>query len=364
MPSFVAMLNVMRALLLGLLSVLRSRRHNALYIAALEQQLGVLRREKVRPTLSVFDRAFWIGLCRHWAAWRSALAIVQPETVLRWHRAGYRLFWRWRSQAGRPRIPKEHAELIRSISRQHPELGEDQIALELETKLGVRHSPSTVRRYRWRAPKPPGPPRHPSQSWRTFLTNHAGAIWACDFVVQATARFIPVYIFVVIELRSRQVVWINATPNPSLDWVKAQIRQAAPFDSGPKFLIHDNDGIFGQFRKSKRPFRCELDRWLKHAMGMRGIPTPYGAPNANAHVKRFNRTLREQLLRHFIFVNPRHLVRLLRRYTEYYNRARPSQAIGKIPDPYPELRATPPSTGKVVALPVLGGLHHDYRRAA
>jgi transposase InsO family protein len=272
-----------------------------------------------------------------------------------------------RCHFGRPRIPDEHIDFIRTISRHHPELGEDQIALELEAKLGVRHSPSTVRRYRWRPPRrPENRPGLPSQSWRTLFENHIDAIWACDFVVELIDLALPVYIFVVMELGSRRIVWVNVTTSPSLDWVKAQIRQAAPFDSAPKFLIHDNDGIFGQFRKREkgRPFRCELDRWLEQSMGVHGIPIPYRAPNANAHVERFNRTLREQVLRHFVFINPRHLLRVLRRYVEYYNRARPSQAIGKIPDPYPALRGPPPSSGKLVALPVLGGLHHDYRRAA
>ena len=159
---------------------------------------------------------------------------------------------------------------------------------------------------------------------------------------------------------------MNATTSPSLNWVKAQIRQAAPFDERPKFLIHDNDGCFGQFRKREpgRPFRCELDRWLHHALGTRGIPIPYGAPNANAVCERVNRSLRERVLNHFIFLNARHLLRVLRRYVEYHNRARPSQATRRIPDPYPELRGPPPTAGELVALPVLGGLHHDYRRAA
>jgi hypothetical protein len=149
---------------------------------------------------------------------------------------GFRFYWRLRCKLGRPAIPRDHVELIRTISREHPELGEDQIALELETKLGVRHSPSTVRRYRWRAPAPRPPDRRSSQSWRTFLSNHADSIWACDFVVQVTALFVPVYIFVILELGSRRIVWVNVTTSPSLDWVKAQIRQTCPFDEGPKFF--------------------------------------------------------------------------------------------------------------------------------
>ena len=359
------MLNVVRSVLVGLVALLRTRASLAVQVAALEQQLGVLTRHKPRPRLSVFDRMFWIALCRNWTGWTRALVIVKPATVLRWHRAGYRLFWSWRSRLGRPRIPREHIDLIRQLGNEHPELGEDQLALELEAKLGVRHASSTIRRYRLR-PTPPERPRRDSQSWSTFIRNHADAIWACDFLVQYTARFTGVYIFVIVELGSRRIVWLNATESPSLAWVQSQIRQACPEDCAPRFLIHDNDGIFGQLRKrAERPrFRCSLDAWLATVMGIRGIPIPYRARNANAHAERLNRTLREHVLDHFVFLNARHVVRVLREYVRYYNHARPSQAIGKIPDPYPELRSRPPPRGRVVALPVLGGLHHDYRRAA
>ncbi|MEZ4224582.1 MAG: hypothetical protein R3B13_26765 [Polyangiaceae bacterium] len=185
------MLNVLRALLWGLVSSVRSRAHTAAQLAALEQQLGVLIREGKRPKLSVFERMSWIALCRNWPCWREALVFMKPATVLGWHRIGYKMFWKWKSRCGRPRIPREHIDLIRSLSREHPELGEDQLALELEEKLGVRHAASTVRRYRWRAPRPK-PPKRDSQNWRTFIRNHADGIWACDFVVQRSARFVSI----------------------------------------------------------------------------------------------------------------------------------------------------------------------------
>jgi transposase InsO family protein len=361
------MLDILRALVKGLVSFFRRRLHTALYIAALEQQLGMYIRENRKPRARFFDKAFWITLVRTWPHWRKALMVFKPATAIGWHTRGFRFFWSWRSKRGRPAIPREHIELIRTVSREHPELGEDQLALELEKKLGVRHAASTIRRYRFQPPEPWRARRGPSQSWGTFLKNHADSIWACDFVVQATALFVPVYIFVIVELHSRRIAWVNATASPSLDWVEAQIRQACPFDEKPRFLIHDNDGIFGQFGGRGRKqygFRCRLDHWLHHTLGIEGIPTPYRAPNANAYAERVNRSLRERVLNHFVFLNVRHLMRVLRQYVEYHNRARPSQAIDGIPDPYPELRRPPPSTGKVVALPVLGGLHHDYRRAA
>ena len=135
-------------------------------------------------------------------------------------------------------------------------------------------------------------------------------------------------------------------------------------------MLHDNDGIFGQFRDRKRRgekdrrYRCHLDLWLAEVMGIDGIPIPYGAPNASPHIERFNRTLREEALNHFIFQNAQHVRRVCSEYVDFYNRARPSQALHAIPDPYPELRKPPTTNGKLIGLPVLGGVQHDYRLAA
>lgn len=165
----------------------------------------------------------------------------------------------------------------------------------------------------------------------------------------------------------------NATTSPTLPWVKQQLREATPWGQTPRFLIHDNDGIFGQFSQRptttrgngrKRTYRCHLDLWLDSVMGIEGIPIPYGAPNANAHLERFNRTLREDALNHFVFFGVGHIRQVMEEFIEYYNRARPSQAIHAIPQPYPELKESPVSGARLVAKPVLGGLHHDYRLAA
>ena len=152
--------------------------------------------------------------------------------------------------------------------------------------------------------------------------------------------------------------------------VKQQIRQVTAWGQTPRFLVHDNDAIFGQYRDGQRRgekgrrYRCQLDLWLAEVIGIQGLPIPYGAPNASPYVERFNRTLREEALNHFIFVSPGHILRVCQQFVEYYNRARPSQALHGIPDPYPELKNPPAATGEVMALPVLGGLTHDYRRAA
>ncbi len=228
--------------------------------------------------------------------------------------------------------------------------------------FGIGDAASTVRRYMTRRTMPGD-----GQSWRRFITNHSREVFACDFLVQYIARFEVVSVFVVMEVASRRIALINATRRPTLDWVKGQIREIAVFEGGPRFLVHDNDGIYGQFGGGRpgRSFRCQLDLWLSEVRGIRGIPIPYRAPNANARIERFNQALRREALDHFIFLNDKHIRRVCLEYVEFYNRARPSQATGTIPDPYPELEVRPSAKAtRVVGLPVLGGLRNDYRRVA
>ena len=361
------MLRALRILVSTIRAATRSRSDLLLEIAALRQQLDVYRRQVSRPKLTRRDRVFWIWLRRHWSGWKNALVIVKPDTVLKWHRNGYRAYWRWKSkgQPGRPRIPRRHIEFIRRISGDNPEWGEDKIALELKLKLGVEHSPSTIRRYMVETGSPPR-----SSTWKQFLASHAEQIFVMDFTTQILWNYATRHVLVIMLLKTRGVVHVGVTATPTLDWVKQQIREATPWNNGPRFLIHDNDGIFGQFRDGKRRgekgrrYRCRLDLWLADVMGIEGIPIPYGAPNASPHIERFNRTLREEALNHFIFVDVKHVQRVCAQYREFYNGARPSQALHAIPDPYPELQKPPPKTGKMVALPVLGGVQHDYRLAA
>jgi transposase InsO family protein len=191
-----------------------------------------------------------------------------------------------------------------------------------------------------------------------------------DFLTRHTAFFVVVCVFVVMEIASRRIVLINVTTSPGLAWVRQQIRQATAWCEPPRFLVHDNDGIFGQFRDRRRRgdrqrrYRSHLDLWLTEVMGIEGIPIPYGAPNASPHIERFNRTLREEALNHFIFLDAKHILEVCREYVDFYNRARPSQALHAIPDRYPELKKPPSITGKLIALPVLGGVQHDCRLAA
>jgi hypothetical protein len=343
-------------------SFFRGKRTLVLENLALRQQLAVYKRAQNRPRLRSTDRAFWVWLSKFWDGWRTPLLLVRPETVIGWHRQGFKLDWRWKSRTkkiGRPTIPREHIAFIMRMSRENPSWGEDKINEELRVKFGVRHSTSIIRKYMTKRR-----PHRGGQKWRTFVQNHSHELYACDFMTQYTALFTIAYVFVVMEIGTRRIVRCHVTESPTLDWVKIQIRDIAAFDRKPRFLLHDNDGIFGQFGRRKDGFRCHLDRWLSTMMDIKGLPTPYYAPNANAHVERFHRTLREDALNHFIFFNAAHVGRIVREFIEYYNGARPSQATHAIPDPYPALIEKPTAGGKLIGFPVLGGVQHDYRLAA
>jgi len=253
------------------------------------------------------------------------------------------------------------------MSSENPSWGEDRVALELKLKLGIAVAPSTVRRHLVR---PIGP--HPS-NWKKFLESHASKIFALDFTTQFLWDYAMCHVLVVMALDTRRIVHVAVTRHPTLDWVKQQIREATPYGAVPRFLLHDNDGIFGHRGSPPggdadvgRRYRCSLDEWLDLAMGIRGLPIPYGAPNASPHIERFMRTLREECLRHFIFVSEGHLRRALAEYVRYYNGARVHQGTGSIPEPEPGalvLQGEPADPGHVVSRPVLGGVIRDYRRA-
>ncbi len=233
----------------------------------------MLQRQCKEPRIQRRDRLFWISLVRHWPGWRDALVIVRPETVLRWHRAGYRAHWRRRSRGrpGRPCIPRKDIALIRRISSDHPEWGEDRIALELKLKLGVERAVSTVRRYMVERPAP-----RPRSTWRTFLASHAKEIYALDFTQQYLWNYGLCHILVVMALDTRKIVCVAVTSSPTLDWLKQQLRDAFAWCKTPRFLIHDNDGIFGQFGRPRkaavRQVRCALDLWLAEVMTVQGLP--------------------------------------------------------------------------------------------
>ncbi len=241
-PLYYIMDCMLKIILRTILSALRSHRALALENLALRHQLNVLQRHTKKPSLKNRDRILWIILSRIWKDWRSPLMLVQPETVIRWHKKGFRLYWLWKSRLrwpGRKKVPKEIRDLIRAMSRDNPLWGAPKIHGEL-MKLGIEVSQSTISKYMVRHRKPP------SQSWRTFLKNHAHDIVSIDFFTVPTATFRVLYVFLILLNDRREVVHFNVTDSPSAFWAGQQSVEAFPWDSAPKYLIRDRDKKYGQ----------------------------------------------------------------------------------------------------------------------
>jgi len=314
---------------------------------ALRQQLAVFQLSAKRPRLRKRDRVFWVWLSRLWADWRSSLMIVKPETVIRWHREGFRLYWRWKprtNRRGRPRTAVEIRQLIQRMARENPTWGAPRIQSEL-VLLGYIVAESTVAKYMKRQRKPP------SQTWRTFLENHVRDIIAVDFLVVATVSFRLLYCFLVLRHDRRRVVHFNVTPYPTARWTAQQVVEAFPFDEMPRFLIRDHDGIYGQ------DFR---DR-IKH-LGIEEVIIAYRSPWQSPYVERLIGSIRRECLDRVIVLNEAHLHRILRAYFAYYHEARTHLSLDRNA-PIPR-KVEPPSRGPVIAIPQVGGLHHRYTRAA
>ena len=272
--------------------------------------------------------------------------IVKPETLMGWHRKGFRLFWHWKSRPGRPPLPQEIRELIVRMARENPTWGQLRVAAELSLKLGILLSPRTVRKYWPWEPEDRGRRRVSSQRWATFVRNHALAIVASDFMVVVTARFQLLYVFVILDLGSRRILQCNTTAHPTAEWTLQQFREALPSDNVPRFLIHDRDAIFSP----------ELDQELVRGFGLRVLRTPPQSPKANAFCERLVGTIRRECLDFIIPLNEKHLRRMLREWVGHYNSGRPHNSLGPSRAPG-HLRG---KASRVVARPVLGGLHHEY----
>ena len=327
--------------------MLATRVHLAIENLALRQQLAVCKQSVKRPKLRPRDRVFWVWLSRFWPNWRSALAIVQPETVIQWHRMGFKLYWRWKSRAGkpgRPPIEREIRDLIRRMSRENPTWGAPRIVSELAL-LGHDVAKATVAKYMIRSRKPP------SQTWRTFLDNHVHDIAACDFFTVPTVTFRVLYVFIVLSHERRRIVHFNVTTNPHAEWTAQQIVNAFPYDEAPRFLIRDRDGIYGN---------CFQDR--VENMGIEEVPIAPRSPWQNPYCERVIGSIRRECLNHVIVLNERHLCRILSEYFDYYHNARCHLSLDRN-SPNPR-RVEPSSEGEVVSLPQLGGLQHRYTRRA
>lgn len=339
-------MGVMHSVVMFIRALLSNRAELAAENLALRQQLAVLREKTKRPRLSQSDRIFWAILSRIWKNWRSVLLIVQPETVVRWHRQGFRIFWRWKSRAkrGRPSIELEIRRLIRRMSRENPLWGTPRIQSELAL-LGHIVADSTIDKYRIRPKKPP------SQTWRTFLDNHVKDIVAVGFFTVPTATFRILFTFVVLRHNRRQIVHFNVTAHPTAEWTAQQIVEAFPFDETPRFLIRDRDRIYGH------AFRKRVD-----SMGIEEVMIAPRSPWQNPFAEGVIGSIKRECLDHVIVINERHLRRVLRSYFEYYHESRTHLSLGR--NAPIERDVEPPTKGRVVAIPQVGGLHHRYARAA
>ena len=337
--------------MLLLLSLLRVavRDHEALIAEnlLLRHQLAVLTRStRKRPRLLTRDKLFWVVVrALRRGDWRRHLVLVKPESVIRWHREAWRLFWRWRSRGpmGRPRLSAEVRELIATMARDNPRWGSERIRGEL-LKLGLVVSKRSIQRYRQRGPAHP-----PSQTWRTFLANHAYHLWAADLLTVQTLTFKTRYVLVFLAHGRRELIHVNVTANPTAAWAWRQVIEATPWGRTPRHLLRDHDAVYG------RDFRARAER-----IGIEAIATPVASLRANAVVERLIRTLRRECLDQLIILNEQHLRSELTEFVEYYNLERPHRTLRR-ETPVPARRAV---EGLVRSRPVLGGLRHVYERVA
>jgi putative transposase len=340
------------SLLLGALTDLaRSKSELAAENAFLRHQLIVLRRQVKRPACTKKDRMLLVLLARMVHTWKQALVIVQPETLLHWHRQGFKLFWKYKSRSAslKPRISQETVALIKEMATDNRLWGAERIRGEL-LKLGICVCKRTIQKYMRtvRSQQPRG------QRWATFLHNQAGQIWACDFLPVTDLFFRSLFAFFIIDLHWRRVIHVGVTRSPTDAWTAQQLREATPYGQGPKYLIRDRDSKFGpSFAR------------VAATSGIKILKTPYHAPRANAICERYLGSVRRECLDHLLILQEKQLQRVLNAYVAYFNQARPHQGIqqqipeqkaGSVPGQY--------ASGKVISFPVLGGLHRDYRRSA
>jgi transposase InsO family protein len=314
----------------------------AFYTDSLQQK------KQPRPKLTLAFRLLWVLLSKLWNGWRSAAHLMQPETVVKWHRRGFGQWWRWKSRrkGGRPAINLEMRAVIQQLSRENGLWSAERIHGHL-VLLGLNPPcPDTIRKYMIRptgkAPK--------SQGWLTFLRNHKDVSWGMDFFTVTTVRFQILYVFVILSHSRRQVVHFAVTAHPTTCWVLQQLREALPFGLRPTYLFRDNDQIYQE----------EVSNFLTGG-GIKQVRTAYRSPWQNPFVERFAGTLRRELLDHVIVLHERHLRQLLKEFIEqYYHSARPHQGLGG-ETPFPNRKPEPVAeSSKLLSIPVVGGLHHRY----
>jgi transposase InsO family protein len=313
--------------------------------------LVVFKRRAPRPKLGNLDKLFWVAFRRLWPQWKQSLWIVSPETVVRWHRAGFRRYWNWISRHqkafGRKRISQELRELIFRMVVENPTWGAPRIHGEL-LKLGFDVAERTVSRWVQKAPRDP----EPAKRWQTFLQNHHEVIAAMDFFTVPTITFGVLYCFFVISHDRRRILHLNVTQHPISLWIGQQLREAFPYETGYKYLILDRDAKFGTTVSS-----------AAKAVGLKTVRTSFRSPWQNGVAERWVGSCRRDLLDHIIPVNQRHLKRLLTEYVRYYHDDRTHIGLEK-DTPHPRAPAKSNRPSQILSFPRLGGLHHRYDPAA
>ena len=333
---------VLRLLVAGL----KSRRNLLLENLALRHQLLVLSRGSNRPRLTPLDRALWAWFSHVWNRWKTRLCLVQPSTVIQWHRMGFRLFWRWKShprKVGRKTIAPDIITLIQNMNQANPLWGAPRIHGEL-LKLGIAVAQRTVANY-----MVPRARRPSSHNWKAFLRNHLGGMVSVDFLTVPTISFKVLYVFLVLSHNRRRVLHFNVVECPTAVWTAQQLREAFAFTSPPKYLLRDRERIYGlEFQQRAQ------------ALGLEEVRIAPRSPWQSPYVERLIGSLRRECLDHVIVFNQAHLQRVLQAYFDYYHRSRTHLALDKdAPDPR---RVRGPEEGKIVAFPEVGGLHHRYER--
>jgi transposase InsO family protein len=312
-------------------------------ISVLRHQLNVLRRQAPsKPRLTVADRLIFVWLYRLFPSVLNAVAVIEPETVIRWHRMGFRLYWSWksRSRGGRPRIPGEIRRLIREMSLANRLWGAPRIHGEL-LKLGIEVAQSTVAKYMAKSG------RGRSQTWKTFLRNHAAGIAAMDFLVVPAVGFKLLFVLVILRHQRRRLISLTVTTNPTAEWIAHQITDAFPWDEAPAYLVRDRDASYGHAVTKRLA-----------SMGIRDHPTAARSPWQNGHAERLIGSIRRECLDHIVVLGEAHLRRILVAYTSYYNELRTHLSLDKDSPGHRPIQRV----GQVAAQPILGGLHHHYCR--
>ena len=338
---------VVIAALTSLSALLRSRLALQIEVLALRHQLAVYQRAGRRPQLRPADRILWAWLSRIWSGWRTALVVVQPRTVIAWQRARFRDHWTRLSRQGthgRPPVAKEIRDLIRTMSAANPTWGSPRIRGELG-KLGITVAKSTVDTYRVRSSRPPSP------TWRTFLATHAQDLVSIDFLTVATVRFEILYVLIILAHDRRRVRHFNITAHPTAEWTAQQVVEAFPWDTAPRYLLRDRDGVYGT------RFRSRVA-----ALDIAEVLSAPRSPWQSPYVERLIGSIRRECLDNVVVLHRRQLHRLLTAYFEHYHRWRCHQALDMdCPEPRP---IQSPAQGRVVEVPEAGGLYRHYERWA